>query len=348
MHCPKGLKSNISIASILAALVVPGARPVAAEGRSSQPDNSAGSTLRGQIECRNCSRPSRLKVRILELQSLHVQQFPVDGSGNFAISSLPDGSYDLQVWDDSGHVYYDQTIAKGHSPLLKIYINRPAYGQTDSNVVSLYHLEYVPAKKSTKEYKTARRLVEKGDYEGALRHYRRSVKINPGNAGAYNDYGVLLMDIGRPEQAEPLFRRALARDSASPLVHANLALSLLKQYRFPEAEKEARRALLLDPDAPGVRMVLAMSLAVQNKSPDEAVTYLKQAADGNPPMLLIAAQIEQNRGRMREARALLKRFLAEPGVSASDQNSVKLYLAKLRAQTGGMANSFMDGHHPAQ
>ena len=44
---------------------------------------------------------------------------------------------------------------------------------------------------------------------------------------------------GEPEQAEPLLRRAMDNDLASPQVRQNLALVLALQGRFDEAEQIA-------------------------------------------------------------------------------------------------------------
>ena len=84
-------------------------------------------------------------------------------------------------------------------------------------------------------------------------------------------------------------------------------------------------------------MVLALSLVAQNKLPDEAVNYLRQAADDNAALLLVAAQIERRVGKVQEARSFLERYLAEPSISDSDRKFVRSYLARLDTTAGAMA-----------
>ena len=55
-------------------------------------------------------------------------------------------------------------------------------------------------------------LSESGDKRAAVRHCRRSIELDPAYPNAYNDLGSYLIDLGRPHEALPWLRRAIAFD----------------------------------------------------------------------------------------------------------------------------------------
>ena len=101
---------------------------------------------------------------------------------------------------------------------------------------------------------TAKQLIERGeakfakkDLEGALADFRLAIKVDPNDWEAYNNVGVVLSVLGRPEKGLPYVLKSirLTPNNAYPLVEISQIYSKLK--RFDDAVDAANRAIRLEP-----------------------------------------------------------------------------------------------------
>ncbi len=104
------------------------------------------------------------------------------------------------------------------------------------------------------ENSIGRNLQDKGDVEGALRHYRAALDLDPGNAVSLNNIGETLYGAGRHGEVvshfEAAFQRWVPRGNSGPMfsrMHTNLAASLFHLGRTDAALRELETALQLDP-----------------------------------------------------------------------------------------------------
>src|SRR5215469_6208340 len=89
---------------------------------------------------------------------------------------------------------------------------------------------------------------QRAEWEAAERDYRAVLAARPEQPDATHFLGLLLHQRGRSEAGLPLLDRALALQPANHLYRANLA-GVLKQLGRPEeAERLYREALELSPD----------------------------------------------------------------------------------------------------
>ena len=93
----------------------------------------------------------------------------------------------------------------------------------------------------------ARELDSGGRHEEARMAYLKYIGLEDGDAGAWADYGGLLMVMDRLGEAEEACRRALVLNPGHSAGMVNLAGTLLKSGRIDEAEFMARRARLKEP-----------------------------------------------------------------------------------------------------
>jgi hypothetical protein len=77
-----------------------------------------------------------------------------------------------------------------------------------------------------------------GRYALALAVYQRIVAAAPENPVALQHLGALLTTLGRPAEAEPVLREALARNPIDANARHALALTLMAQGRFAEAWRD--------------------------------------------------------------------------------------------------------------
>ena len=84
----------------------------------------------------------------------------------------------------------------------------------------------------------------------AIAECKKAISLDPDYGNPYNDIGVYLIDLGRPEEAVPWFEKAIAakRYCCYQFAHFNLGRVLLKQGRIKSAKRAFERALSFDPD----------------------------------------------------------------------------------------------------
>jgi len=88
----------------------------------------------------------------------------------------------------------------------------------------------------------------RGDLKKANVYYEQAIKNGP-SAATYNNYGGLLLAMGKLNEAEKYFRKALddPRYRHPDIAYINLGDALLLQNRFNEAVKAYRQARMLNP-----------------------------------------------------------------------------------------------------
>jgi len=87
---------------------------------------------------------------------------------------------------------------------------------------------------------------EKGDLQTAINLYEKALKIVPEFPEAEYQKGNVLLALGKTDEAEKAFRRAVALRADWTLPMASLGLLLVRKNQFPEAEKILLKAIELD------------------------------------------------------------------------------------------------------
>lgn len=131
---------------------------------------------------------------------------------------------------------------------------------------------------------------------GAERCYKESLKLNPKNAHALNNYGSLYFSQRRFGEAERMYRKALAFEPHSAAIHLNIGTNLIAEHKFEEGWEHYQTALEIDPlafenktsprignpafsqDRGAVNYYLARGFAHAGKMAS-AVDHLRQALD---------------------------------------------------------------------
>jgi len=88
----------------------------------------------------------------------------------------------------------------------------------------------------------------RGDLQKSHDYYSRAIAIQP-SPRIYNNFGILLLTMQKPKEAENAFRKALAdpRYNRPDFAYINLGDALLMQDRFSDAIAAYRQARLLNP-----------------------------------------------------------------------------------------------------
>jgi tetratricopeptide (TPR) repeat protein len=117
--------------------------------------------------------------------------------------------------------------------------------------------------------------LESSNPESALAAYRRAVDDDPRNAAAWTNWGRLLHEQGKLQQAADIYRRALTQVGPDPLLLFNQGV-LLEDLGHPAAALEAyQSALEEDPDLADCHYNLARLYESLGK-PRHAIRHLGQ------------------------------------------------------------------------
>jgi tetratricopeptide (TPR) repeat protein len=120
-------------------------------------------------------------------------------------------------------------------------------------------------------------------YEEAEKEFRVVLQINPDDATAHSNLGVLLEDQERYDEAEKEYKEAIRIDPDDAVVHYNLGILLKELERYDEAEKEYKEAIRIDPDDATAHVNLGVLLKELERY-DEAEKEYKEAIRIDPDL----------------------------------------------------------------
>jgi len=144
-----------------------------------------------------------------------------------------------------------------------------------------------------------------------LNSLKEAVRLDPTNPVFRNTLGVVLLDLGKPTDAEAEFRKAVELDPSYAEAHHNLGLSFAEQGQWEQAIAEYRKALALPLYAtPEVGYYNLGRALAQTKRPREAEEALRSAIQLDPRLgaayyqlgLVLASESRQD-----EAKAAFRR-----------------------------------------
>lgn len=136
--------------------------------------------------------------------------------------------------------------------------------------------------KAAVEFKKSLDALETGKIDKAIRHLRAGLAIDPTNADAYNDLGVIYFNTAQPALAIEAFTSMVAVDPSSFRGHVNLAYAFQLDRRYADSERSALRALEIQPDDPKAHFLLGLALSGQQKQLAAAVRHLALAVKEFP------------------------------------------------------------------
>ncbi|UCC22946.1 MAG: tetratricopeptide repeat protein [Planctomycetota bacterium] len=133
-------------------------------------------------------------------------------------------------------------------------------------------------------------LKDSGKFDDAVEHFNKSLELKPNSPEVHNNLGTLLDKLGRFDEAVEHYKRALELRPNFSQAHYNLATLLAKQGRTDEAVAEFRRALGGRPDNIDILSNMAFALAQQGKL-SEATEYYKKALAIEPDNVVIHGRL---------------------------------------------------------
>jgi tetratricopeptide (TPR) repeat protein len=132
----------------------------------------------------------------------------------------------------------------------------------------------------------AERLVNGGDIEHAIEHYKKALQIDPRLPGVRFELGEAVLqssphDPAKQAEAEQAFQAAEAIDGDAAKAECGLGGIALSQSDLDRAFTHYQRAYKLNPNEVEAQLGLARLLMMQQK-PEQAINYLRAAIQADP------------------------------------------------------------------
>jgi tetratricopeptide (TPR) repeat protein len=154
-------------------------------------------------------------------------------------------------------------------------------------------------------------MMDRGDWEGAVRDFTLVLRGDPKNSGAYGNRGLALFELGRVEESLADLARALELSPDDLALFINRAQIYEKVGRVEEAEADLRRALRFDARN-GSALNCLGGLLRRTGRMEEALEALDAAVEVDPDMSMgwvNRAEILAQLGRFKEAFADMERAM---------------------------------------
>jgi serine/threonine-protein kinase len=119
------------------------------------------------------------------------------------------------------------------------------------------------------------RYIYDEDWSGAEEEFNRAIKMKPGNAEAYADYGWFLIKRGRMKDGLAKIIRALELNPLSERVNEHVAWAYVYNREYDEAIAHCLKALQLNPNFSQVQCNLAMAYFTKGLY-EETIATLKK------------------------------------------------------------------------
>ena len=153
------------------------------------------------------------------------------------------------------------------------------------------------------------------DLAAAAHYYQRILDKEPGNLHGINGAASLLKNIGRTEQALPLFEYRIAHDPANPTAYYNWGNALLDASHWDAAIEAYRTVLRLSPQFSTARGGIGTALLIGKHDAAAALKEFEAEPDESTRLQGLALSLHAL-GRAKEADVALQSFVDK---YASDQ-----------------------------
>lgn len=181
--------------------------------------------------------------------------------------------------------------------------------------------------------------LQRGDLSSAEQILRMELQRDPANAGAQAVLGVVLDQEKRFDEADVIYRHALAASPHSASLLNNFGNHLLTTAKLAEARKVFLEVLALNPGQANANIQLA-TIALRMKSPAEGMRYLDRLPSQTketPAVTMLTGIALSSMGRYGEAEASFEKTIA-----AQPENFEALYDLGLAASHAGNKNRARD------
>ncbi len=137
---------------------------------------------------------------------------------------------------------------------------------------------------------------------------RRAIELDPQNASAYHNLGVVLANLDQTAEAEDAYRHAIEYDPGFADAHSALGVLLMKLNRYEEAERAFRQAIECVPGDSDAHFNLGLMLKRIGRA-EEAIDAFRRSFEldpSNEPAYCYLSGVFWQLGRTHEAETVFQ------------------------------------------
>jgi len=144
------------------------------------------------------------------------------------------------------------------------------------------------------------------EWQTAEEEVKKGLEINPGSLEGHHCYAILLMALGRHDEAVREIEVAQRLDPLSPVIESSMGRILYRARRYEEAIPHLKRAIELEPGSKGPYSRLG-DVYTQLGRYDEALKAYQQGEnpDSSPSTTSRSGQLYARMGKRKEALATI-------------------------------------------
>jgi tetratricopeptide (TPR) repeat protein len=158
-----------------------------------------------------------------------------------------------------------------------------------------------------KEFEAGKRRMDAHDAAGSVQHFQKAIALYPQYAEAYQLLGVIHLESGKLQEAEPALQKAAEIEPNLSTAHFALGVCRNLMAKYPEAETALLRGLELDPEAADGHYELAKTYWVLGHAQDAQI-HAEKAVSLRPDLAgahILLGDIDLHK---RDARGALKEY----------------------------------------
>lgn len=288
-------------------------------------------TLSGEI-VPTPGEPQVPSLVLVRLSGFDYDQTTHAVSGRFSFHGVRSGNYTITVSAQGRRTVTTEIGDWSPSGVSGVTVeigNRIADRQVDLNhtVVDVKTLK-VPDS-ARKELAKANEFQEKAEYDKALEHIEKALKIHPGYYQAHNNKGVVYSRMNRLDEAEQAFAESVELQPESLLSQKNLGLLRLSRGKHSEAIAPLSKAATLDPNDAETKSYLGEAMFLEGRI-EEARDLLEAALILKPDIEAAnyrLGHIYMEAGHFDEALKFFRYYLKNNSGKAADE--VRAVVAQL-------------------
>ncbi len=145
------------------------------------------------------------------------------------------------------------------------------------------------------------------DWAAAESEYKRSIELDPNYPTAHHWYGLMLMTLGRFDEAETEMRRARELDPFSGVIQSNTCRLFILARQYDRAVEEGRKAVERNPDFFVAHNFLALAYAAKGMTREAIAEFEKTTslAGASPLGMMDLGRARALAGRRSEALQII-------------------------------------------
>ena len=272
--------------------------------------------IRGQVRYEDGSLADNIVVRLRSDAVAFQTEVTTDRQGKFDFSGLGPSTYHLTI-EGQGVRPYESVLDVSMSHMayeqitLKFAKDRPIAAVPPEGPNASVNVDIPSAAK--KEFDEGQKSVnEKKDADAAIKHYRKAIQLYGKYSEAYLALGLLYMDLGKFDDAQPALQAANEITPTAPGGYLALGTMYNAQKKYDDAEKALTKGLELKSDVPDGQYELAKTYWATGKWQDaepHAQKAVALAPSMAPPHVLlgnIALRKQDPLGAVKEFQEYLR------------------------------------------